>query len=103
MSLQPRPHASKREVGVFRFRFSASNSERVAGMVERGTEIVDRIPDNFSEEFRQRLDDLQLAHHMIGELRIRLGYGSVGISINETFLHPIKVSEVILGPRQLAP
>ena len=103
VSLKVSGIASKREVGVFRFQFSASNGEGVARVVKRGTEIVDRISYNFSEGFGQRLDDLQLAHHMIGALRIRLGYGSVGISINETFLHLIEVGEVVLSPREFTP
>jgi hypothetical protein len=69
-------------------------------MIEGGSEVVERIPENEKKFVGERLGRSD-AEHIISGIRVCFDRDRVGVSIAEELRRAVKLIDVMLGPFNL--
>ncbi len=86
-----------REGGVLVDGALTNSGQFASKMIERGSQIVNRVADNCERTVREALSDDELAYAVSG-LGIVVGMNTIGVQIEETPQFSCEVIDVLFGP-----
>jgi hypothetical protein len=93
---------ANRKVGRFARRTPTNLNQLPSQVVEGGTQVVNGVPDDRGDDFRDLLSDLDPVDLLCG-LRIELDPVSVWVSGTERLPCGIEITDVVFGPLDFRP